>query len=302
LITVILPTHNPAPPILARTLAALAGQAPEPAGQIILVDNASDPPVNATEWASALPGLTVVRETRLGLTLARAAGIAASSGELIVFVDDDNLLAPDYLGRAREFFAAHPEVGAAGGRILPEFARPPARWMKSHFGLLALRDYGAGTLISAHRAGAVESYDSFAPIGAGLAIRAGLARAYLDWARSAPRTLPGRQGTILGSSEDCEIVMCVLRASFQIAYAPGLRLTHIIPERRLRFGYLARLAYCGSVSWSQFRVRHGFARRIPLWTIGPRALRAFFAQRAWTPAGYIGWRGACGQFAGLGMR
>jgi len=301
-ITVILPTHNPSPPILARTLAALARQTPESAGQIILVDNASDPPVNAEEWSSALPGLEVVRETRPGLSRARAAGIAAASGELIVFVDDDNVLEPDYLGRVREIFSVHPEIGAAGGKIQPEFARPPARWAQSHFGLLATRDYGASTLISAHRGGVVESYDSFAPIGAGMAIRTALGRAYIEFLESAPRALIGREGTALGACEDCELIMCVLHAGFQIAYSPELRLTHLIPARRLCLGYLARIAYHGSVSWSQFRVRYGFALPIPAWTVGPRALRAFFSHRAWTPAGDIRWRGACGHFAGLSMR
>ena len=41
-------------------------------------------------------------ENEPGLTAARVRGINESEGELLVFVDDDNLLADDYLERAVE--------------------------------------------------------------------------------------------------------------------------------------------------------------------------------------------------------
>ena len=44
----------------------------------------------------------VVREDRLGLTHARTRGIEESSGEVILFVDDDNILREDYLEKNNE--------------------------------------------------------------------------------------------------------------------------------------------------------------------------------------------------------
>ena len=41
-----------------------------------------------------------VREDELGLTPARLRGVAEAVAELLVFVDDDNILDPDYLEQA----------------------------------------------------------------------------------------------------------------------------------------------------------------------------------------------------------
>ncbi|MDB4412871.1 glycosyltransferase family 2 protein, partial [bacterium] len=43
------------------------------------------------------PQRHVVHEKKLGLTPARLGGILESMGQLLVFVDDDNILDPDFL-------------------------------------------------------------------------------------------------------------------------------------------------------------------------------------------------------------
>ena len=44
----------------------------------------------------------IVREEKLGLTHARVRGFQEAKGEIVVMVDDDNVLKPDYLERAVE--------------------------------------------------------------------------------------------------------------------------------------------------------------------------------------------------------
>ena len=61
--------------------------------------------------------LTVIIPTHnLGLERFRETlrGLRATEAEFAVLVDDDNLLAPDYLAEATRLFAAHPHVGALG--------------------------------------------------------------------------------------------------------------------------------------------------------------------------------------------
>ena len=74
------------------------------------------------------------------MTPARLRGIRESSGELLVYVDDDNVLAPDYLQTARTLSMEHPNLGVIGAGILePEFAVQPPSELVPYLGYLSLR-------------------------------------------------------------------------------------------------------------------------------------------------------------------
>jgi GT2 family glycosyltransferase len=88
------------------------------------------------------PKARIVREENLGLTFARLRGFAEARGELIVMVDDDNALAPDYLETAVRIAQAYPALGAFGGKCLPEFEVKPEEWLASVTSGLGLRDLG----------------------------------------------------------------------------------------------------------------------------------------------------------------
>src|SRR5277367_5769846 len=97
-ISVIVCTHNPRADYLRRTLDALREQNfPLNKWELLLIDNASEKPLAEVYDLSWHPQGRHVRELELGLTAARVRGIRESNGGLLVFVDDDNVLAPDYL-------------------------------------------------------------------------------------------------------------------------------------------------------------------------------------------------------------
>src|SRR6516165_2680410 len=99
-VSVILCTHNPRPDYLDRVLASLRGQTlPAEQWEFLLVDNASRQPLEEIWDISWHSRGRHIREVKLGLTHARLRGIEESSGELLIFVDDDNLLAKDFLQR-----------------------------------------------------------------------------------------------------------------------------------------------------------------------------------------------------------
>jgi glycosyltransferase involved in cell wall biosynthesis len=77
-----------------------------PAGtcEIIVVNNASTD--RTREVARRYPGVTVVDEPRKGLTFARQAGFAASTGALIANVDADSRLTPGWVSKVLITFAA----------------------------------------------------------------------------------------------------------------------------------------------------------------------------------------------------
>jgi glycosyltransferase involved in cell wall biosynthesis len=295
---VVIPAHNPRQDALTRVLHALRAQTTTDCWEALLVDNQSTRPLQSRDWQNILPHLRVIRGDRLGSAFARETGVMHARGELIVFVDDDNVLAPDYLEVAISFHAAHPHVGISGGRIRGEFARPVPAWAQDHVGLLALRDLGEQTLISAHVDANPGSMDYFAPIGAGMVVNAAAARRYVERASRLPKRFVGRRGDQLGGCEDCEMVLSVLQEGLQCAYVPALQLMHLIPESRLRFRYLCRLARQGQESWAIFLRQHEFIAQIPRWTVPMRQLKALVRHRAWTRRGAIRWRSACGYFVG----
>ncbi len=304
LLTVIIPAHNPAADRLDRTLAALRAQTLDASvWELILVDNASSPPIDAGRVRASGPrDLRVITEPQPGLTFARRCGLAAARGRFIVLVDDDNLLQPDYLARVVELFEAHPRVGACGGKSVPEFAQPPAPWVREFDGLLACRDLGANALISSgliDQATGRCDYPAFAPIGAGLALRREAAELWLS--DPAAGTLPDRQGRELTSGGDNDIILTLMRGGWEVAYFPNLSLTHLIPAGRTDAAYLGRLNRGIQKSWMQVLARHGANPwpAIPRWTLPLRMARAWLTHRAWSSAAArIRWQGACGHFEG----
>jgi glycosyltransferase involved in cell wall biosynthesis len=306
-VTVVIPSHNPHLGRLRATLGGLRSQSLA-AGlwETLLVDNASPSFPSEEDLGGDAPGnLRVLREPRLGLTSARLAGIRASRGASIVFVDDDNIPAPGYIAEVVRLFARDGRLGAAGGKSIPVFEAPPLPWQGEFIPLLAVRDLGEAELLATtfQPAGAPrKEYPAFAPIGAGMALRREPA---LAWAEEVERD-PGRRrldrsGLDLASGGDNDAVMSVLEHGWSVGYFPTLRLDHVIPAARLDARYLARLNRAIQRSWVQVLALHGASPwgPIPRWTVAPRRLKAWFAYRAWaSPASRIRWQGACGHFEG----
>src|ERR1700724_388037 len=100
-ISVIICTYNPRMDYLARVLSALQAQTlAREHWELLLIDNASNQPLRGRIDLSWHQHAKHVTEQKLGLTFARLRGIRESACELLVFVDDDNVLDPDYLEQA----------------------------------------------------------------------------------------------------------------------------------------------------------------------------------------------------------
>jgi glycosyltransferase involved in cell wall biosynthesis len=84
--------------------------------EIIVVNNASTD--RTREVALQYPGVRVVDEPRKGLTFARQAGFAASSGALIANVDSDSRLTPGWVDRVLKTFADEPKMVALSGPFI----------------------------------------------------------------------------------------------------------------------------------------------------------------------------------------
>ncbi|MBA2673576.1 glycosyltransferase [Ramlibacter sp.] len=251
-LTVVLCVHNPHAGRLQRVLDALAGQTlPASEWTLLLVDNASQPPLQS-RGIPLPPGAHIIDAPELGLTAARLAGIRSAESNILVLIDDDTVAAPDYLEVALRLMRAHPEIGAAGGRIAGEFEVAPASWMRGFLDVLALRDFGDRPI----RALAPNHIGPWEPCGAGMVVRRQVALAYAQMVGTDARRRLDRVGTRLSSCGDTDLARTASDLDFYLAYEPGLHLTHLIPAGRLRLPYLLRITYCiQRDGWMLLRMR-----------------------------------------------
>lgn len=308
-LSVVIPTHNPDRDRLSRTLNALQQQdLDREAWELTVVDNAS----RDRDWVPSFdfswqPRSQLVREERLGLTWARLAGIASSRGQYLVFIDDDNVLALDYLRQAIAIFEQYPHVGAIGGKLLPEFEAEPAPWMRQFDHCLALRDLGDAIRIypDTDAPDACKQHPSYLPVGAGMGVRRAAIAIYVQrLQQDGTASILDRTGKHLSSGGDCDINFSLMTAGWYLGYFPQLQLVHLIAAGRLTQDYLARLNYHSSRSWCQVLDRYDACPWPPLprWTVPLRKIKSYFVQQAWRdPVAYIRWRGACGQLEGQSL-
>ena len=265
-ISVVIPAHNPDHGRLVRTLEGLRAQTlPAHEWETLIVDNGSSPPVDLERLRSSGPSnLRLVQEPQLGLTPARLCGFRSTSGEIVVLVDDDNVLAPDYLATALSIAREHPRLGAWSGNVILEFAPdavpPPREWRHA----LTERHVTADS-ISTDR----EHHDS-TPWGAGLCARREACDAYADALARDPRrrALDLQGGTLLyGGDTDIAYVAC--SRGFSKGVFARLGLQHLIPAQRCTESSLLRSIEGHAYS----AVVHGYILGDPL--------PAFYAAPGW---------------------
>jgi glycosyltransferase involved in cell wall biosynthesis len=238
--SVIVCTHNPRPDYFRRVLDALQAQTiPLEQWQFLVIDNASKERVSEIWDLSWHPRGRHVRENELGLTAARLRGIKESSGELVVFVDDDNLLAPDFLEQATAIAARHPYLGVFGaGTLEPEFEVQPSPELLPRIGMLALR-----SVYSALWSNNTKDAESI-PWGAGMCVTRQVAKFYLEFVKTLNMVavLDRRGQRLFCGGDDVFSWACAGRGQ-GFGVFPELRITHLIYAGRLNQRYFLRLVH-----------------------------------------------------------
>lgn len=268
--SVIVCTRNPRAQLLERVITALARQTlPAKHWSLVIVDNASSRPV-VVPPVPGLPSTRVVVEETVGLTHARLRGIAESTGELLVFVDDDNVLACDYLSEAIALVNRRPDLGAWSGCVMPEFESQPPEWIRPFWSHLALADIDRDTW-------SCRPYPhDVLPVGAGLCIRRHLAHAYAEQLQSDPRRrVLDRVADSTAGGGDTDMALTCVDHGFATGRFMALRVTHVIRTTRLEFDYQRRLARGLGESYGRLLAIRG---GIPLWNwlrVRGRTLKAW---------------------------
>lgn len=255
-ITVILCAYNPQPKTFRLCLEALARQSlPSQQWELLIVDNNSAEPVSNLVPPEYLPRHRTVIESKQGLTQARIKGIHEAKGDLLVFVDDDNVLDPDYLLQALQIGIEHPFLGCWGGTCRGAFEVEPPTWSKPYLEYLAVREVTRPMW---------SNYLEFKsmPFGAGLCCLASVARRFRKTVRQDSRRAKlGRSGTQLMAGEDTDLAMHSYDLGLGTGVFPQLRLDHHIDGPRLEPEYMSRLIE--GISCSTALLEYFYTGKIP---------------------------------------
>jgi glycosyltransferase involved in cell wall biosynthesis len=127
LVTVIVAVHN-GERFLRPALESLYAQDYEPFEVVFVDDGSTD---GSAAIARAFPGIRYLYQQNQGLAAARNTGLAQAAGELVAYLDDDDLIPPHKLRRQTEYLTANPEVGCVLGRqqIMLEPGVEPPGWL-----------------------------------------------------------------------------------------------------------------------------------------------------------------------------
>ncbi len=252
-LTIIICSHNPKREYISETLDALRMQTiPASGWNLLLIDNGSKEPLSNwinLEWH---PTARIVREEKLGVAHARHRAFTeaqALGAGTILFVDDDNILEPDYLARGEEIAAAWPQLGCWGGQLLPRYAVPAPEWSKKYLNYLAIFPLATDLWCNS-----VASY-SMVPPTAGCFLRGPVWRRYLHLIDLDSRRLD------LTRSEDMDLALTAIDLGLGLGRFQKLRLTHIVPANRLTPEYFEHLLESTMVGTGMMEyIRYG---RIP---------------------------------------
>ena len=116
-VSVIIPTHNRAS-MLREAIESVRGQTYRDWELIVVDDGSAD---HTKTMVADLIGqearIRYIWKPQGGVSTARNAGIRAARGWYVAFLDDDDLLLPDWLAVQVEYLERHPEIGFVYGEV-----------------------------------------------------------------------------------------------------------------------------------------------------------------------------------------
>ena len=111
-VSVIIPAYSTAP-FIAETLDSVFGQTFRDFEVIVINDGSPDTAELEVALQPYMTRIRYIKQENRGLPGARNAGVRVARGELLAFVDSDDIWMPDYLSAQVEFLDNHPRVYAS---------------------------------------------------------------------------------------------------------------------------------------------------------------------------------------------
>ena len=205
---------------------------------VIVVDNNSSDDTRSVvkEWQEKLPRLTYLFEKRQGRSFALNAGIAAASGYLVGFIDDDEEIDKSWYETVYRSFSSM-ELDFIGGPYIPKWEITPPTWLPKEY---------CGVIGDINGGDSIVPFDDKYP-GILMGGNAVLKRAILNKVGDYLTTV-SRNGKRLLAGEDEDMYRRLLKANAKGLYIPDLRIFHHVPAERLTKRYYRRWCFWRGVS------------------------------------------------------
>jgi glucosyl-dolichyl phosphate glucuronosyltransferase len=239
---VLLPTRNRVR-LLQQALESLL-VAPVPSGlwvKIVVIDNGSTDATSAVLSAFRdrhRSKIVIIRERRCGKSRALNAGIAATDGDLVGMIDDDEEIDAGWYETVWRSFAADPKLDYIGGPYVPVWADARPDWIPSDY-LAVLGEVGTGL-----------PELPFGPQFPGI-LKGGNAvirRSTLERVGPFAEYLGPAGPAKLLSCEDEELYQRLLKIGARGRYLPSLKVHHHVSASRLTPTYFRQWCFWRGVS------------------------------------------------------
>ena len=233
-LSLVIATYNRAEQLMV-TLGSVAMQsAKAETWECIVVDNNSKDDtrqrVEAFQRKHSDLNIRYVFEQNQGLSYARNAGIMASHGDIVAFIDDDEHIVKDFISAYIDLFDQHPDAMAAGGEIIAEYPTGRPRWMSRYTERPIANPMSFGDRVRLFPSGRI-------PGGGNMAMR----RRLFD-SIGIFNTSLGRTGKRLLGGEESDLFERIANSGYRVYYTPRAVMYHIIPEEKPSRDYSVRLA------------------------------------------------------------
>jgi glucosyl-dolichyl phosphate glucuronosyltransferase len=188
--------------------------------EVVVVDNGSTD--DTAELLASAPSVITRSEPVVGLSRARNTGLAAATGTVVAFLDDDAQPEPGWADALADAPTRFPGATAFGGPVELTWPAPRPAWL----GAPLERWYSAIDLGPTPRL--LEPHER--PVGTNLAV-----------VREAALAVGGFATGL--SEEDVQLVTRLLAAGGAVGWVPGARVRHLVGAARMHRRWLLRRAW-----------------------------------------------------------
>ena len=251
--SIIIPTVNRCASLSETIGSLLSLNSDRESWELIIVDNGSTD--DTREASQAIIEANPEREIRYffepipGLLSGRHRGVFESSGDILVFIDDDVDVDPEWLNSILETFR-DPDVHLVGGKNLPRFLCKPPEWL-DHFwnvegprkwlDFISVIDFGDELM----------ELDPLFIWGLNFSVRRS---SLIRLGGFHPDYVPKPFDYYQGNSET-GLALKAKESGLKIMYQPRALVWHRIPENRLTFDYFEKRMFLYGVSDSYTEIR-----------------------------------------------
>lgn len=223
--------------LLASMLGSLAHQTlSSEKFEVLIINNNSSDNTDAVieKFRSAHPNLQIrnIFESKQGLSNARNTAFSEAIGDYIIYIDDDEIMRPDFLESYFDSIQMNGAYTVLGGRIVIHPIANKPKWFGPNMeGWYSIYDHGEVSFDITQEM--VDKKEIELPVGGNFAIRVSFLK---EIGGFDPKL--GRNKDQLLSGEETKVFQEVLRRGLKILYEPRAIVEHVIEPERLTYAHV----------------------------------------------------------------